>query len=409
MNFKEIIIPITIIFLFSSCTPTAPTPTPTVVPTTLPTATPSPEPLTGIIFWDANGSGLQDETSFIIPEFDPEDPPYFFELLAANGTGLGNYTPGELVSVPEPPIPGIGVCLDEICTETAADGTFTLQPEKAQDTYYLKFSDPNTDDPTRAFRYINKWNGLVVIESYEMNGVMVPEQHLNDTKDIEITKTLSVSDNTQIGLMQGFLTYPFVLEQYPEPFIWNYFDIIGNRFFDNAEKNTYTKSRDGNIISYDGKYHREGGPTKSGVNDSHTGTDFTIPVGNWILSASPNSEVYYLHHGDDEELRVSNSFTLSGINYSNSYGHLNAQLVERSQKVPRGGILGVSGNTGIYAGGYEELHLDLSIMSNAGHKYIDIFRTIIELDPLPENYWGSEYSYWTVDNIPQYPLVEIIE
>ena len=153
------------IFLICSCTPTTPVPTSTPIPTPLPTTTPVPEPLTGTIFWDANGSGLKDETSFVVPEFDLEDPPYFFELLEANGADKTTFAEGELVTAPEPPIPGIGVCVDDICTETSTDGTFTIQPENEKDTYILTFKDPNQGDPTRAFRYINKWNGPVVIES----------------------------------------------------------------------------------------------------------------------------------------------------------------------------------------------------------------------------------------------------
>ena len=220
---------IAVILVITSCTfaPT-PTPTPTPVPSLAPTATPIPEPIAGTIFWDANGSGLQDETSFIIPEFDPVAPPYFFELLAANGTNTTAFNPSELATVPEPPIPGIGICLGNVCTETDESGTFTLQPEQEQDTYQLTFTDPNADDPTKAFRYINKWNGPVVIESYEINGVTVPEQHLNDTEVINLHQGLSNSMDMDlaIGFIQGYLTIPFSPSQIDKLIIWNGFDIL---------------------------------------------------------------------------------------------------------------------------------------------------------------------------------------
>jgi hypothetical protein len=219
-----------------------------------------------------------DETSFIIPEFDPSDPPYFFELLAADGIGLGNLSPGELATVPEPPIPDIGVCLSEICTETGVDGSFTLQPEKAQDTYYLKFSDPHTDDPIRAFRYINKWNGPVVIESYEKDGVTVPEQHLNDTENVVISEKFLFSPKSNIGLMQGFVTFPMNMNDYDL-----IFEIHG---FDHDPRVNY-------VIDYKGDTRLSRNPGTPGTGDGHVGTDYGLPIGSILISSNSGSFEYW--------------------------------------------------------------------------------------------------------------------
>ncbi len=48
--------------------------------------------------------------------------------------------------------------------------------------------------------------------AYEMNGVEVPEQHLNDTEMIPISNGVYIDQfkkENKIGLMQGFLTLPF--------------------------------------------------------------------------------------------------------------------------------------------------------------------------------------------------------
>jgi len=403
-----------VVILISTCAPAAPDP----IPTPAPTATPVPEPLTGTIFWDANGSGLQDKTSFIVPEYDPTALPYFFELLVANGTDITAFVEGELVTVPEPTIPGIDVCLNEICTETAADGSFTLQPEKEQNTYHLTFTDPNANDPTKAFRYINKWNGPIVIESYEIDDVTVPEQQLNNTDIIDINQGLTIFDNQEIhlGLMQGFLTLPFWQTQYPNPYIMNYFDIIGIRLYNS--KYNFQNTKDNIELNYNGKYSKSTmyvyypGITPSiGVSDSHGGIDYFIKAGNYILSSSPSSSASWLPI-ENEELRIHTSFKdpiKPQDTVWNTYGHLSMHLINKTQRLWRGQVIGLSGNTGKYSGSYPQLHFDLYFETSAGNNKTDPFRTILTFDEFPENYWGSEYSYWTVDNIPQYPLVEIVE
>ena len=127
----------------SSTTTSKPTSTPEPTYTTLPTDTPLPistptqtplptatlpppdASLEGILFLDANGSGLQDEASFICPESNATPPSlsYFFPDAA-------NCTPGELVTIMEPGLSGIVVKTradnEWITTTTGTDGSYQL-------------------------------------------------------------------------------------------------------------------------------------------------------------------------------------------------------------------------------------------------------------------------------------------
>jgi murein DD-endopeptidase MepM/ murein hydrolase activator NlpD len=79
------------------------------------------------------------------------------------------------------------------------------------------------------------------------------------------------------------------------------------------------------------------------------------------------------------------------------------QTVDMNQNIYRGQIVGITGNTGVASGGFPQLHFNLQESKDRGWQYFDIYRTTINLNPLPNNYWGSEISYWTVDNLPVFP------
>jgi murein DD-endopeptidase MepM/ murein hydrolase activator NlpD len=375
MKHRVFFFSIVVILILSACAP-APIPTPTPILTLAPSATPIPEPITGTIFWDANGSGLQDDTSFIIHEFDPSDPPYFFQFLAANNTGLGNLSPGDLATVPEPPIPGITVCLGDICSETDTEGAFILQPEKTESTYHLTFIDPNADDPAKAFRYINKWNGPVVIESYEINGITVPKQKLNNTEIVIISGEFELSTNKKLklGLVQGFLTFPFT--SFKDIVINNYYDRDKTKCLANEDPHFCKNIRDwqGEQVTY----------------DDHIGIDYDTFQGRLVSAANEGKS-------DQSEFNSSRGgyiITDTFFGYEISYNHADTLLLNKSKNVFRGQILHTIGSTGNSS--HPHLHFDVK----QGNMFIDPYRDLFE---------NSSKSYWTVDNLPQIPLVEIIE
>jgi hypothetical protein len=177
--------------------------------------------------------------------------------------------------------------------------------------------------------------------------------------------------------------------------------------------------------SYDGQYSREHtreemcrverGERIRAVGDQHTGYDILISIGDYIVSAAPTSRVWLLPGPPDEgERRVHTLFreylpTGDGTMWGSTYGHLNTQLVMMDQMVYRGQIIGLAGNSAAWGSFLyiPQLHFDLARSTGNGWYYTDPYRHTVHLDPLPANFWGSEASYWTKDNDPQFPLVSV--
>lgn len=329
--------------------------------------------LSGTVFFDYNGNGLRDER--------------------------------------EPPIESVPIRVAGLSTTSGPDGSYSLAgiPAGRQQVY---IQSP-TPDPAAAFRYINRFLGWVDIPAYEINGVSVPAQHLADTEIQPISQSLRITLNDDqsldMALMQGFLTLPFMQSQVPEPFVWNYFDIIGYRLFDDVD-NTYWSTQDGVMLSYDGRYNSpvdqvEGWPRlrrlepAAGVGDSHTGLDYLVPIGTFILSGAPTSYFWFMLDEGTANLMIEKP--VEGTKYETCYGHLQVLVVELDQKVYRGQIVGLAGDRGIER--IPQLHFHIAERVTEGWYYVDPNRYSVNLTPLPENFWGSSVSYWTIDNRPQFP------
>jgi len=337
--------------------------------------------LEGILFFDLNGSGLKEEG--------------------------------------EPPIDNFKVCIKskEICVDTNENGKFIFSKIATDgELVNITLDDPNAITPALAFRYINLWKKPIIIPAYTINGVQVPEQSLNDVdiRPIKSIITLKVGEGNEIGLMQGLVTLPFYHHQFEDiPFIEGYFDIIGNRIFTNTT--VYNDTKDGIMLSFDGKYNSPGDQyiPRTGVSDSHTGVDYLLPIGNYIVSTFPTSKAWFIHRYDDNnELRVDLMFQDPddpSLNYNVSNGHLGIALVQTDQLVYRGQIVALSGNSGDQVGPTRTpgLHFGIARVTQEGWWYLDPYRYTIKLDPLPKNFWGSEVSWWTKDNDPQFPLIQL--
>ena len=139
-----------------AATPTAiptSTPTPTVMPTPEPTSTPIPVPtytLSGTVFFDYNGNGLQDEG--------------------------------------EPPIEGVPVSVAGLRTISGPDGRYSLVgvPAGSQQMYV----ESPIQEPATAFRYIS-----LSLEAFQ-------------PIDEPIAVAVDRNAGLDIALMQGFLTLP---------------------------------------------------------------------------------------------------------------------------------------------------------------------------------------------------------
>jgi|GEM_PF-2208135 len=405
---KLLVFLLAITFLVAACGPTpeeiatktasSRTKTPTPSNTPAPTATETEIPLNtleGVVFFDYNGSGEQDAA-------------YGMDGLPVEEPGIADVP----VCVDHNPYLSV-ITDDALCTVTDKDGSYFI--EGITSGFHQLYVKSPTGDPETAFRYINISHGWVDIPAYEMNGVQVPDQHVPDTEIVPISSvtllTFEGDMEQNFALMQGFLTLPFVQEQVGEmPLIFNYFDVIGTRLF-NSENNFFS-TQDGIMLNYNGSYNSVFSPNpyvpgtipSPGVSDSHNGLDFFVPIGTYVVSGIPNSKVWMLTLQDGEQLihlKTDSSMNISN-SYAQAYGHLSAQLVETNQKIYRGQIIGLSGNSGYYSGNFPQLHFDLFISSQKGSFFLDPFRCVIDLNPLPENFWGSSISYWTVDNNPQF-------
>ncbi len=163
-------------------------------------------------------------------------------------------------------------------------GHFIFEALAPSDTWVpLTFNDPNKDDPALAFRYVNQWNEPVVIEAYEMNGIQVPEQHLNDTEIVSIDEGITLKldeekNEMEIGLMQGFLTMPVSDEI--DFFIWSYVDLdhqIG--------KIRNWENKNNKSVHY--MINPNSALAVPGTNDQHQGVDFNMALGSNLISMSP--------------------------------------------------------------------------------------------------------------------------
>ena len=356
-----------------------PTAVPTDTPTFTPTASPTPEPtntstavptytLSGTVFFDYNGNGLRDEG--------------------------------------EPPVEGVAIRVAGLRTTSAPDGSYSLagMPAGSQQVYVQS----PTQEPATAFRYINKLLGWVDIAAYEMNGVSVAAQRLPDTEVQPMDQPLVVNSSEglsfDVALMQGLLTLPFIRSQVPDPFIWNYFDVLNNQLVCESIR------RDGVSLSYDGTYNQIGDPfvPVAGAGDAHTGLDYAVPVGKYVLHAAPTSVVFLI--ADEVVHTMFPDPDDPGRMVKNTYSHLDRPLVELNQTVHRGQIVALSGDSGEdnTFPGYgtrkvPQLHFDLSLTTpERCTQYLDPYRTTFA-GPYPGGYSGSEVSYWTVDNSPRFP------
>jgi hypothetical protein len=276
--------------------------------------------ITGGLFFDINGSGLPDSASF---PFDPDRleyalQPYLLASIYAYLAEHPNTGNGALVTLSEPGLSGYTVCIADTCDVTDGDGNFSVVVESNGGDKILRVVDPYANDPALAMRYFNVWKAPAVIAAHDVNGVHIPLQNLNDTQIVPLANGIAVDTSgkepLEVMVMQGFVTLPFLKEQVPTPYIFNYFDIIGNRFFDEAGRNNYFSSQDGIMLNYNGKYRKpflpavfDGRRPQPGVGDSHTGEDFFVEIGNFGVSGVPNSRVWYLAN-QDGELRVDSMF-----------------------------------------------------------------------------------------------------
>ncbi|MCJ7518526.1 MAG: M23 family metallopeptidase [Anaerolineaceae bacterium] len=356
-----------------------------------------------------NGSGLLDESSF---NYDPDRlkdprqplPTDLLNTINAYANSHSELKKDDLVTIFEPGLSGYKVCVDQECTITTSDGSFSIPNNTSQTTALIRITDPNTDSPALAMRYINKWNGPVVIPAYEINGVHVPEQHLNDTNVTPIESGVYItSDKENIdGLMQGFLIRPFCLTSKISENIFNYFDIDSSILW----------KPNGTQMNYFGSTGKANVQLKKGTNDAHQGDDYSIPKETFIYAGS-EGEVIIINSQNGINIMISHI----SDSFRTGHGHLDSRIIINNgnyspsilnvQKVYRGQIIAFSGDTGDkeslwFGKRIPMLHFGLYIVmpnNPLGDPSTDPYRNITGFS-FP---YASEKSYWSNDNNPINP------
>jgi hypothetical protein len=386
--------------LNSTLAPTSTHQTSTQTLTPLPTATFTLTPiqlvnLDGVLFFDYNGSGLQENN--------------------------------------EPPIANFKVCINQkdVCVTTDESGRYLFKNIAPNETNIrLSFVDPNAENPVLAFRYINLWKAEIIIDSYEMNDIQVPEQHLNDTLVIPIKNgvTTKAGNKDSIGLMQGFLTHPL-----PPEALANLHHING---FDHDPRKGY-------VVSYAGDTNRcldspscnPIDPAKlntdislfGGIYDSHVGYDFMFPKANdkfFFMASIPGVIDIWVSNGIVVSIETSRLGFEFGPLITN--GEIYKPLVNKGQKVYRGQIIGLTGESE-YKAEHPEYSNTVSLRANYEMTMLlgpqnppepdDYKPNSYEKDPfgvtdpnVPMTFPKIEvFSSWTVFNLPQQPLVNWIQ
>ena len=434
MKWSKLLLFICLICIISACSSninisTTNTSRPTNTPKPTITTT-QPPPFKGKLFFDMNGSGLQDESSFILDSNRLQDSrqPLQTDLLNAINAyekSHSEFKKGDLISISEPGLSGYQVCVEKECSTTSQDGSFSIPNKTGRTTALLEITDPNANNPALAMRYINEWIRQVTIPAYEIDGEKIPEQYLNDTVIIQIKSGINISlKDNNIGLTQGFLTHPL-----PKDALLTYHHVAG---YDHDP-------RIGKVIGYSGDTIRckdtplcnpinsdklnTDIPRFAGIYDSHVGYDFMFPRNNdkFFLTASLPGLV---------DIWVSNGIVLSITNTNLGFsfgpqvtnGEIYKSLLEKNVNVLRGQIIGFTGeaeykaehpeysnNVKWYAN-YEITMLlgpsnpkepdDYKGDDKSGGLEKDLFGVIDPNVPLifPDI---EKYSSWTVFNLPQ--------
>ncbi len=328
-----------------------PSPSPTETETQTPTPTPSPTPtptivvstLRGKLFFDMNGNGLQDVAYYQ----DDND---------------------SIVSKSEEGLSGFEVCTEveekEHCEFTNENGEYEIAnlPIVNGETVNLKITNPRNVDSAQAMRFINKWKGTVVIPAYEIDGIQIPEQKLNDTAifPIESAVAVEVGNENDLGLMQGYFTLPFHCDQ--NFTLFNYFDLD-----DGAGVRNYL----GETTEFAPNYI-------VGTSDGHPGVDYKISIGEFLYAFMSGQII----NGDNGRGAMYVDISNSVMFYNAHIGHVSKYTVENQSSVYRGQIIALSGTSGT---NWAHVHMQYGF----GNK--DLFRDTLSNESL---------SYWTVDNLP---------
>jgi len=256
----------------------------------------------------------------------------------------------------EPDIPNVVVALNgENVTATNSTGWYVIEEVPRGMNTIRPF-------PTKNFRYMC--------------------ESASEFRPVEEPYRVLVLDDARkdIGLMEGFLTMPFVKGTGIRAV--SYHD--DNYCEWNPSSNSRAKDWMGGQQTYEG----------------HKGTDYGIERGTQILAAAPG-EVMIAQYEEGKDLDP-NVLLYHGWHNGNhcftAYAHMSRVDVKVGQRVRRGDQIGLSGPSQSVPSPGPHLHFQLNLAPSIkgwdGRFHRDPYRAI--WDP-------TAVSYWTKDNDPQYP------
>ena len=218
--------------------------------------------------------------------------------------------------------------------------------------------------------------------------------------------------------MQGFLTLPF--SRFSDHFLWSYVDLdyrIGEKEFIRNWAGEKTPSRPPTIKIDDPK-------ATSGISDNHQGIDYYLYNGTSLLAMSTANVLQSSHEYHSVRL----GHYIGGRVYVTGYGHNQANLVDDGDETLRGQTFALSGDwhNGKFGGTNPHVHASFWVIPSnwysnplfyifdSGDRETIPYPSALGYvwtvdDPYRDLSNEKDLNYWTVDNIPQFPLVEIIE
>ncbi len=323
---------------------------------------PPPGPsLFGIVFFDYNGSGLQEQGEPGIPNV--------------------------LVSVDSPG--------NHLHAVTGVDGSYYI-PNVPPGQHQVYVQSPK-ETPATAFRYINVFKGWVDIPAYEMNGVHVPAQHLPDTEiqtiEVPCRVTIASATGLEVALMQGYLTHIFAAAD---------FSRITKGFGYDLDP------MPGRVRDYSGSTTLCTDPSlcNTGTGDGHGGWDWgsfdDSIIGIPIRAPAPGTVNWASQIEVDPRLGLIKHVTLEhlGMTQKTGCGHHSALVVQPRQSVYRGQIVALLGKSGSsWAHVHFNCHPSWNLQTGE----------VTSADPFRDVTDQTSASWWTKDNDPQFPLVSLGE
>jgi murein DD-endopeptidase MepM/ murein hydrolase activator NlpD len=342
------------------------------------------------LFFDLNGDGLRDKAAMIylparlLDEQQSLQP----DLLSAIRDYVRSHPelkPGGLMVIDEPALSNFTICVQNSCDITNDAGRFKILNPGPDSSIQIHITDPNAGTPAFAMKTINQWNRSVVIPAYQMDGLQIPDQHLNDTTILPIDQGIIVKINqpNEIGLMQGFFTAPvlvagaFILSyQDDDPVVGTVLDWKGD-----------TES----VCTHDPIPFEV-------VCDQHQGIDFVPNIrtqANFVY-ASAGGTLTSADTLPSGEKVVTLIHLIDNKRFQTTYAHLDdyPDTLSHGAQVFSGQIIGTTGASGgawIDQVHWEFTDLSLPLRPDGSAQSIDPFAT------LPVT---TSSNYWTLFNFP---------